>query len=465
MKWVTRERPKTDRIACPWLIKNFIDPEAEFLYVPADQVLDVAEREGAHSYDAPDAEYTHRDGLCSFEVLVEEYKLDDPALAAAGADRARRRRRRRPRRDAAVARPARGRRGLPPARARRPPPARAVAARVRRALRLVQARGRRRREPRSRRFHPDPAGREGGFRPRRRLRWPAAGMYVAHTGADRVDVLDCAQRTFLRSLAGLPGVAGVLVDEEHDLLFTTDRAAARVSVFRCSDETLLGRVESGRTRTGSPTTGAGAACTPSTSASRSARTARPRSSTSTQLEVIAELALPGRPRWALYDEERDRVYANIRDPRRDRRHRLLARGDRSARSRCRAAGPHGLWLDAGRLFCAADGGALVVLDRDSGRSARESAAAGRPRRRHARPRPRGGLRCDRRPRRRLQLRHRQARAARNSRDRGGRAHDGLGPGRPLPVRLLPGEQRGGGIRGTKLRLVLGPPEHVAGVGS
>ena len=80
MKWVTRERPKTDRIACPWLIKKFIDPEAEFLYVPADQVLEVAEREQAHSYDAPNAEYTHRDGLCSFEVLVEEYKPDDPAL-------------------------------------------------------------------------------------------------------------------------------------------------------------------------------------------------------------------------------------------------------------------------------------------------------------------------------------------------------------------------------------------------
>ena len=80
MKWVTRERPKTDRIACPWLIRNFIDPEAEFLYVPAEQVLEIAEREGAHSYDAPNAEYTHRDGLCSFEVLLEEYELDDPAL-------------------------------------------------------------------------------------------------------------------------------------------------------------------------------------------------------------------------------------------------------------------------------------------------------------------------------------------------------------------------------------------------
>ncbi|HEX9599480.1 MAG TPA: chromate resistance protein ChrB domain-containing protein [Gaiellaceae bacterium] len=80
MKWVTRERPKTDRIACPWLIKNFIDPDAQFLYVPADQVLDVAGQEGAHSYDAPNATYTHRDRLCSFEVLVEDYKLEDPAL-------------------------------------------------------------------------------------------------------------------------------------------------------------------------------------------------------------------------------------------------------------------------------------------------------------------------------------------------------------------------------------------------
>jgi len=80
MKWVTRERPKTDRIACPWLIKNFIDAEAEFLYVPADQVLEIAERETAISYDAPDARFTHRDGLCTFEVLVEEHGIDDLAV-------------------------------------------------------------------------------------------------------------------------------------------------------------------------------------------------------------------------------------------------------------------------------------------------------------------------------------------------------------------------------------------------
>jgi len=80
MKWVTREHPKTDRIACPWLIKNFIDPDAEFLYVAAEEVLAVADREGAHSYDAKGARYTHRDGLCSFEVLVEEYEISEPAV-------------------------------------------------------------------------------------------------------------------------------------------------------------------------------------------------------------------------------------------------------------------------------------------------------------------------------------------------------------------------------------------------
>jgi hypothetical protein len=80
MKWVTREHPKTDRIACPWLIRMFIDPDAEILYVPDAEVLSTAEREGAISFDAPGARYTHRDGLCSFEVLIADYKLTDPAL-------------------------------------------------------------------------------------------------------------------------------------------------------------------------------------------------------------------------------------------------------------------------------------------------------------------------------------------------------------------------------------------------
>ncbi len=85
MKWITRARPKTDRIACPWLIRRFIDPDAQILFVPADQVLDVAAAEGGHSFDAKGATYTHRrtpDGeRCTFEVLIDAHHLDDPALA------------------------------------------------------------------------------------------------------------------------------------------------------------------------------------------------------------------------------------------------------------------------------------------------------------------------------------------------------------------------------------------------
>jgi hypothetical protein len=81
MKWVTRQNANVDRIACPWLIKRFIDSDAEFLYVPRDQVLETAAREDARSYDAPGAQYTHRDGKCSFDVLVEEFGLaGDQAL-------------------------------------------------------------------------------------------------------------------------------------------------------------------------------------------------------------------------------------------------------------------------------------------------------------------------------------------------------------------------------------------------
>ncbi len=76
MKWVTRARPKTDRIACPWLIRRFIDPDAEILYVPRDEVLAVARDQDAHSFDAPGAEFDHRDGRCTFEVLIDHFGLD-----------------------------------------------------------------------------------------------------------------------------------------------------------------------------------------------------------------------------------------------------------------------------------------------------------------------------------------------------------------------------------------------------
>ena len=81
MKWITRERVKVDRVACPWLIKKFVDPKAEFLFVPPDQVLNIAEREGATPFDVPDAELGHIDGKCSFEAFVSKYAIADPAIA------------------------------------------------------------------------------------------------------------------------------------------------------------------------------------------------------------------------------------------------------------------------------------------------------------------------------------------------------------------------------------------------
>lgn len=80
MKWVTREHPKTDRIACPWLIRAFLDADAEIVYLPPEDVLAYAAREGAISFDTPGAAYSHRDGMCSFETLVEEFKIGDPAV-------------------------------------------------------------------------------------------------------------------------------------------------------------------------------------------------------------------------------------------------------------------------------------------------------------------------------------------------------------------------------------------------
>jgi hypothetical protein len=80
MKWITRERVKVDRVACPWLIKKFIDPKAEFLFVPRDKVLEVADIEGAIPFDVPGVELGHHANKCSFEVLVAKYKIEDSAV-------------------------------------------------------------------------------------------------------------------------------------------------------------------------------------------------------------------------------------------------------------------------------------------------------------------------------------------------------------------------------------------------
>jgi hypothetical protein len=80
MKWITRERPKIDRIACPWLIARFIDAEPEFLYVPAGEVMTQADRRGATPYDVPGVELSHVGELCSFDAFLARYALNDRAL-------------------------------------------------------------------------------------------------------------------------------------------------------------------------------------------------------------------------------------------------------------------------------------------------------------------------------------------------------------------------------------------------
>jgi hypothetical protein len=80
MKWITRERPKIDRIACPWLVARFIDKDPEFLYVPASDVMRIAKETGAEPYDVAGAELTHVGELCSFDAFLRRYDLKDPAL-------------------------------------------------------------------------------------------------------------------------------------------------------------------------------------------------------------------------------------------------------------------------------------------------------------------------------------------------------------------------------------------------
>ena len=193
-------------------------------------------------------------------------------------------------------------------------------------------------------------------------------LYVAHTGADRVDVLDCRSGEYLRSFTELPGVAGVLID--RDLLFTSDRAAARVSVFALPRETLVAEVSvdprpnglafDRRERRlfsfnlGDPP---GTGCTASVVSIDDQR-------------VVATIGLPGRPRWGAFDAATRAVYVNIADPP------VIAVIDADTLRVHRtidvpAAGPHGLALvrngSHASLWCAADGAALVVLDRDSGK--------------------------------------------------------------------------------------------------
>jgi DNA-binding beta-propeller fold protein YncE len=190
-------------------------------------------------------------------------------------------------------------------------------------------------------------------------------MYVAHTGADQVDVIDCSANTWLRALPSHPGVAGILIDSKADRLFTSDRAADRVSVYRCSDELVLGQVGVGAHPNG-------LAYDPVRGHLFSFNLGQPMGQNCTasvvdlaRQEVVATISLPGRPRWAAYDVVTDHVFVNIRDPAQI----LAISAEELTVTRVidvPAEGPHGLWIDNDRLLCAADGSALVALSRDSG---------------------------------------------------------------------------------------------------
>jgi DNA-binding beta-propeller fold protein YncE len=217
-------------------------------------------------------------------------------------------------------------------------------------------------------FIPFPPGKEPGFDHADvyRCQSPTASrLYVANTGADRIDIIDCLTNNYLGSLPDVPGVAGVLIDSEQDFLFSSDRSCARASIYRCSNETLLGRVGVGERpnglaydpdrrhlfvfNIGDPP---GVNCTVSVVAVD-------------EMRVIATIPLPGRPRWAVYDAATEHIYANVQTPAQIVV--LSAMDLRITRAfNVPVAGPHGLVISGERLFCAADGKALVALHRDTG---------------------------------------------------------------------------------------------------
>src|SRR5439155_1224954 len=171
MKWVTREKAKVDRIACPWLIKKFVDKNPEFLFVPPENIPQVVKETGAIPYDAKGIELTHyrEDGkeYVSFDAIIKKYKLKDP-----------------------------------------------------------------------------PNQRKGGF-DHAAVHIKSGTLYVAHTSNDAVDVIDSRHNKYLHSIPDLPSVAGVLVSNEKDLVFTSNRGEKTVGVFLYGREGKMENVKVG----------------------------------------------------------------------------------------------------------------------------------------------------------------------------------------------------------------------------
>jgi DNA-binding beta-propeller fold protein YncE len=206
-------------------------------------------------------------------------------------------------------------------------------------------------------------------------------LYVAHTANDAVDVIDCATHTHLRSISGLPRVAGALVAEAPDLVFTSNRGENTVGIFSPDREESVSKVKVGIGPNG-------LAYSPEHRLLLAANVgdpSRPGSFSVSLVDVgaralVADLRAPGRTRWAVFDAEAGRFYVNIVDP-----PQIIA-VDAADPTRIAAsfpmpaAGPHGLELDPAtrRLFCACDAKVLLVIDARSGKVASQHALSGEP---------------------------------------------------------------------------------------
>jgi len=210
---------------------------------------------------------------------------------------------------------------------------------------------------------------------------PTDRLYVAHTSNDSIDVIDCTRDRYIESMPGLMGVAGALVSEAHGLVFTSNRGENTVSVFAPGDEQNAFKIAVGVKPNG-------LAFGPARGILIAANVGDPSIPDSYSVSIvdlgrrerIAEVKVPCRTRWAVYDVAREMFFVNIASPAR-----IIAIDARdpiriSTEYEIPAAGPHGLDLDAakGRLLCACDAGALVAIDAASGRVLGDVALSGAP---------------------------------------------------------------------------------------
>jgi DNA-binding beta-propeller fold protein YncE len=205
-------------------------------------------------------------------------------------------------------------------------------------------------------------------------------VYVAHTGNDAVDVIDGAAQRYVTSVPALPAVAGALVSDERDVVFTSNRGENTVAVFDVASLAMLGRIGVGLRPNG-------LAYDPTRHRVLSAHVGDPAVAGSFTVslvdpaagKVVAEVAVPDRTRWTVYDPVADAFHVNVRDPAVIV---VLGAGDFTVRRQVNvpSTGPHGLDLDAvrRRIFCACDGGRLVEIDADDGRIVREADLGGVP---------------------------------------------------------------------------------------